>query len=980
MARKLQIKRGKKANLPTLSVAELAMTTDSGAEQVFIGNGEKNIEVLTEKSLDVADVEAHISDVMQHVSTVERIAWNKKSDFSGSYNDLTNKPTAADIGAVPLDSSGRIHLGEGYDQHVFVDSEGISAFVDNNEVYSSLNAWGVHFYDGTAAVYASGWDDWNSEDSLQNGVAHMFFYDEDGNDIRLRGIANPATERDAANKAYVDEQDKSILNSAEAYADGIKSELLNNSSAAIDSIFELADAMSKNAGAIEALEIIAGNKASASDLTSHTGNTTVHVTSAEKEAWNKKSNFSGSYNDLTNKPTIPTVDSSLSSTSTNPVQNKVVNSALAGKYSTSGGNISGHVYLTGAKESSSTGNTSQIVFGTSDNNHVALSSNANALVINPTTTTTTNQIVLYLDKASQFPSGLIGNLTGTASNASKVANSMTIKLNGGTTEGTNLFTFNGSAAKTVNITPSAIGLATVATTGSYNDLSNKPTIPAAVTVDSALSSTSTNPVQNKVVTSALGGKLEKLSYEWNRSYNAGGTAGYLLIGSFPMYDSNLTIDIDATTNTTYHGTVVIATQNVSETSMGSACTITVYGDPTGAISDAIRVVWTSGSRNYNVYFVPSTWSKNLIHIRALGNYLEDTDTSKICTQFTAGTAPTTTSGLTVVNALKTSFAASSHNHAASTITGLATVATSGSYNDLTNKPTIPTLSSLGAVPTSRTVNGKALTNNISLTADDIDAIPNGGDGDYFLEGHLSFEASASDLLLSSDGIKTVAYEREGLEMPVHRPAITVTTYDGDSIAIPFTTIAPGITHVGYDEYSDNTDVMAGRIEFRNEEGAVKIGITGDAQNIYDSDAESYVMGIADGEDNPIILRGVNWPLLANDAASKEYVDELVGDKALSSHKHSASDITSGTLPIARGGTGATTAAAALTALGAAASSHKHAVTDITTAGTLPVRVNANATAMATLANVTLRNSYIKSTDMTAGSTSLATGAICYVYE
>lgn len=149
--------------------------------------------------------------------------------------------------------------------------------------------------------------------------------------------------------------------------------------------------------------------------------------------------------------------------------------------------------------------------------------------------------------------------------------------------------------------------------------------------------------------------LPKLTYEWNKSYNAGGTAGYLLIGSFPMYDSNLTIDIDATTSTTYHGTVVIATQNVSTTSMGSSHTITVYGDPTGTISSAIRVVWNSGSRNYNVYFVPSTWSKNLIHIRALGNYLEDTDESKICTQFTTGTAPATTNGLTVVNALTSAF-------------------------------------------------------------------------------------------------------------------------------------------------------------------------------------------------------------------------------------------------------------------------------------------------------------------------------------
>lgn len=48
---------------------------------------------------------------------------------------------------------------------------------------------------------------------------------------------------------------------------------------------------------------------------------------------------------------------------------------------------------------------------------------------------------------------------GAATSANKVNTNLIIKLNSGTTEGTNLFTFNGSAAKTVNITPSAIGAA-----------------------------------------------------------------------------------------------------------------------------------------------------------------------------------------------------------------------------------------------------------------------------------------------------------------------------------------------------------------------------------------------------------------------------------------------------------------------------------------------------------------------------------------
>lgn len=49
---------------------------------------------------------------------------------------------------------------------------------------------------------------------------------------------------------------------------------------------------------------------------------------------------------------------------------------------------------------------------------------------------------------------------GAATSANKVNSSLTVKLNSGTTEGTNQFTFNGSSAKSVNITPSSIGAAT----------------------------------------------------------------------------------------------------------------------------------------------------------------------------------------------------------------------------------------------------------------------------------------------------------------------------------------------------------------------------------------------------------------------------------------------------------------------------------------------------------------------------------------
>lgn len=73
--------------------------------------------------------------------------------------------------------------------------------------------------------------------------------------------------------------------------------------------------------------------------------------------------------------------------------------------------------------------------------------------------------------ASIKPDGFHGNLKGnadTATTADKVANNLTIQLNNGTTEGTNKFTYNGSAVKNINITSSSIGAAS----SSHNHDSN----------------------------------------------------------------------------------------------------------------------------------------------------------------------------------------------------------------------------------------------------------------------------------------------------------------------------------------------------------------------------------------------------------------------------------------------------------------------------------------------------------------------------
>lgn len=63
----------------------------------------------------------------------------------------------------------------------------------------------------------------------------------------------------------------------------------------------------------------------------------------------------------------------------------------------------------------------------------------------------------------------------------------------------------------------------------------------------------------------------------------------------------------------------------------------------------------------------------------------------------------------------------------------------------------------------------------------------------------------------------------------------------------------------------------------------------------------------------------------------------------------------------------------------AAVSHTQAANTIT-AGTLAGEVKANATAVATLATAQVRNIYAGTTDLTAGTSVLATGDIYFVYE
>ena len=101
-----------------------------------------------------------------------------------------------------------------------------------------------------------------------------------------------------------------------------------------------------------------------------------------------------------------------------------------------------------------------------------------------------------------------GNIDGNADTASKVNNSIKIQLNGGTTENTNQFIFDGSEVKNVNITPSSIGAATTKYVDEHVQAASKVTF------------SDNQTLQQKLDSGVLNGKSVSFLVVTEAEYNA----------------------------------------------------------------------------------------------------------------------------------------------------------------------------------------------------------------------------------------------------------------------------------------------------------------------------------------------------------------------------------------------------------------------------------------------------------------------------
>lgn len=138
----------------------------------------------------------------------------------------------------------------------------------------------------------------------------------------------------------------------------------------------------------------------------------------------------------------------------------------------------------------------------------------------------------------------------------------------------------------------------------------------------------------------ISGKLDKTTYEVNKTIDFG-SSGVLYVGKFKVYDTNVTCEVTSTTNVTYSGKLVIATQNYVIMQM------TVYGDAANTVAPNFFVKPSTTSNPYiEIYFKPASWSKNVVHIYGSAIAAEPTN---VCTNVSAVPATATSKPTNALN-------------------------------------------------------------------------------------------------------------------------------------------------------------------------------------------------------------------------------------------------------------------------------------------------------------------------------------------
>ena len=270
---------------------------------------------------EIADINERVGNTA--VSEQINTAIANQPHFSGDYTDLTNAPNITE------DESGNVIISD-----------------EAGNIIFEAGAEGIH----TTALFLEG-DAAATESYVDNAIANIEFPEAD-----LTSYATKEFVTTAINAIEIPEVDFTGY-ATETYVDVKVADLVNSAPEALNTLGELASALETHEDAYDALLETVGNKVTKTDfenfkteineviesetaefyITDETGNIvasidekglittaveaqdvtvagnsvkdhlddeSAHVTASEKEAWNNKSDFSGSYNDLVDKPDL----------------------------------------------------------------------------------------------------------------------------------------------------------------------------------------------------------------------------------------------------------------------------------------------------------------------------------------------------------------------------------------------------------------------------------------------------------------------------------------------------------------------------------------------------------------------------------------------------------------------------------------------------------------------------------------------------
>lgn len=208
-------------------------------------------------------VTEHIADTGRHITDDERIAWNAKSDFSGAYEDLTGQPSIAEDGSKDLkiaDESGNIIAQFDSGGLTTTTVSATSIIVNGADVMPTVDE---HISDSFAHVSEEDRTAWDNKVDKEDGKGLS------SNDFTNEEKAKLAMISDEIASASIDDA------MSETSTNPVQNKVVNAAINAVNGVVE-----------------------------DHISDTSVHITVAERVAWNNKSDFSGAFSDLKDAPNI----------------------------------------------------------------------------------------------------------------------------------------------------------------------------------------------------------------------------------------------------------------------------------------------------------------------------------------------------------------------------------------------------------------------------------------------------------------------------------------------------------------------------------------------------------------------------------------------------------------------------------------------------------------------------------------------------